>query len=97
MINIKKNNYRVIEEIWEYSSNSILIYLKTNKVIKVTALRNILGEVNENYDAYYEELVTLTINSREINVWAEMEQGKIYGDTIEECLQLAIKDLDLVL
>ncbi len=90
-INIKKDVYPEVAEIWGISSNSIVLNMVDGREVKITASHNIKSGAIPQYYADYEERVEFEIGGKIYKVWAEATYPWQDGDTIEECLELAIR------
>ncbi len=90
-IRVDRHSYPEVTEIWGYSPNSIILIMQDGREVKITALRNIKSGALPNYFACYEERVEVKINGRTYVVWTEADYPWQDGETIEECLKLAIR------
>lgn len=90
-IQIRKDAYPEISEIWGCSPNSIILNMVDGRSVKITALHNIKSGATPNYYADYEEKVGIENNGRTYEVWADASYPWQDGETIEQCLRSAIR------
>jgi hypothetical protein len=95
-LTISSNALSNIAEIWAYSDSSLVVYLKDNKKVKVTAARNIYSGSQYKFAAMYEEETTIDLPKTTHAIWASVPLSSPGGDTIEHCLENALRFLNTI-
>ena len=95
-LSISSNALSNIAEIWAYGENALVVYLKGGKKVRVTATRNIYSGSQYKFAPMYEEEITIEISEAKHAVWTSIALSSPGGDTIELCLENALRFLNTI-
>lgn len=85
-----------IQEIWAFGENAIMVYLKSGKKYRVTAVRNIYSGNQYKFAAFYEEEIAIKVTDKNNFIWASVDLSSEGGETIEYCLENALRLLNTI-
>jgi hypothetical protein len=95
-LTIASNAVSNIAEIWAYGEHAIMVYLKNGKKVRVTAARNIYSGSPYKFAAFYEEEIVITVSEATQAIWVNISLASPGGDTIELCLENALRFLNTI-
>ena len=95
-LTISSNALNNIQEIWAYGENAIMVCLKNGKKFRVTSVRNIYSGNPYKFAAFYEEEVPVEVMNATRFIWASVDLTSEGGETIEYCLENALRLLNTI-
>lgn len=95
-LTISSNALSNIREIWAYGENAIMVYLKNGKKFRVTSVRNIYSGNPYKFAAFYEEEIAIKAGDVSHPIWAAADLTSEGGETIESCLENALRLLNTI-
>jgi hypothetical protein len=95
-LTIASNALGNIEEIWAYGENAIMVCLKNNKKFRATAVRNIYSGNQYKFAAFYEEEIAVKAGDVSHFIWAAANLTSEGGETVEYCLENALRYLNAI-
>jgi hypothetical protein len=95
-LSIASNALNNIAEIWAYGENALVVYLKDGKKVRVTAARNIYSGSQYKFAAMYEAEINIEISEATHAIWTSIALSSAGGDTIEHCLENALRFLNTI-
>ena len=95
-LTIASNALGNIEEIWAYGESAIMVCLKNQKKFRVNAVRNIYSGNQYKYAAFYEEEIPIKAGDVSHFIWAAANLASEGGETIEHCLENALRYLNTI-
>ncbi len=95
-LTISSNALNNIQEIWAYGENAIMVCLKNGKKFRVTSVRNIYSGNQYKFAAFYEEEVPIQVMNATRSIWASVDLSSEGGETIEYCLENALRLLNTI-
>lgn len=90
-LSISGSSLNRVAEIWAYGENVLVVQLKDGKRMKLTAARNMYSSSSFKYVPFYEEQVMSGEAEGAKKVWVTLELPSLGSDTIEHCLEDALK------
>lgn len=89
-IELREDQFPNITEVWGYGTNTIVVHTTEGRCVKITAEHNIRGGSTPNYYAAYEERKEIRIGSESYEIWVKADYPWQHGNTVQECLLLAL-------
>jgi hypothetical protein len=93
-LSIASNALNNITEIWAHGENAIMVGLRNGNRYRVTAIRNIYSGSQYKFAPFYEVETAVTIQEKAYSFWAVVSLPSEGGETIEHCLENALRFLN---
>lgn len=93
-LSVSTQHMRNIAEIWTCGEQEFKVITKSGRTFKVITACNIYSGSAYKYNEMLEELVAVELAGIRQSIWISLPQSSPGGDTIESCLENALKFID---